>query len=106
MIRIKTPYERFLTININDSENEQEVLKFYFKNSIAFMNYNTRKFRSGVKVSHPVLKSATYYEYDKYTNIILSYPIDENNNIGECNGEIVLSDFISSMKRTHDLIKG
>jgi len=97
-----TKLERYNKIDKSNSDNELKVLKFFFANSVSFMNYTCRKFRSGVKVITPLAE--TYYEYNRFSNIILSYPI-ENGKIGQCNGEIVLDEFESSLKRQHDLIK-
>jgi len=97
---MKTLYERYLEL---DKEKDIDVLKFYFNNSVTYSNRTNRKFRSGIKIEGIIFDR--YFEYDRFTNIILEYPLDENNNIGQCMGEILLDEFVSSLKRCHNLVK-
>lgn len=91
-----TKYEEWLKISDTDAMSK---MRYYFKSSIKYSGYKTRKVQMGLVV---------YSSYDKFYaempnpqhNIILLYP-DYNSPV---RGEIVLDVFIDSLKHTHELL--
>ena len=96
---MKSKYETFS--NLIKSDNETEILRFYFKNSIKYVNYKVTKAKSGVYVKNSTEKIYAELTFDK--KFILLYPVN-GNKIGQCIGEIVLRDYESQLKRIDDLL--
>jgi len=99
---MKTLYDTYLKINKESETYELNILKFYFKNSIAYSSHKITKCKSGVNVKCKITGKKFYAEFDKYTDIILKYP-DYNS---MCIGEILFYDFVKTIKHHDELIKG
>ena len=98
----KTTYEKYLQIATDD--NYVELMRFVFKTLIQTQDYKMRKMSYGLKVTNPRTKESFYAESDD-GKFIIKYSIDDKNKIGSCIGEVVMRDYIESIKYTHDLLK-
>ena len=98
-MKYKSKLEKFN--KLLSSNNETEILRFYFKNSVKYMNHKVTKAQNGVYIKNSLKKQYAELTYGK--KFILLYPV-EKNKIGQCNGEIILEDYISLLKRIEDLL--
>jgi len=99
-MKYKSKLEKFN--KLLSSSNETEILRFYFKNSVKYMNHKVTKAKDGVYIKNSLKKQ--YAELTHNKKFILLYPV-EKNKIEQCIGEIILDDYISQLKRIDDLLK-